>query len=80
MTFMIQIKKLVDGTFAKGTSEYATETEAMIALHVAMASAMQKDDTQSIVCLLTDEFGSQKKREYFVRTESQPEPVDEVQE
>lgn len=74
MTFMVQILKKVDGTFSKGTTEYAAETDALIAMHVAMSSAMSKDDTASILCMLTDEFGSQKKREYWAA------PVDEAAE
>lgn len=65
MTFMVQIKKATDGTYSKGTSEFATEKEALTALYVAISSAMAKADTQSIMCMLTDEFGSQKKKEYW---------------
>jgi len=65
MIFMIQILKKIDGTYNKGTSQYETEREALTALYVAMSSAMAKDDTASIMCMLTDEFGSQKKREYW---------------
>lgn len=65
MVFLIQILKKLDGTYGKGTAEYATEKEALTALYVAMSSAMSKADTQSIMCLLTDEYGSQKKREYW---------------
>lgn len=65
MVFLVQIIKKMDGTYDKGTSEYATETDALIALHVAMSSAMSKSETDSVMCLLTDEAGSQKKREYW---------------
>lgn len=65
MTFLVQIKKTTDGTYTKGTSSYETEKEALGQLHTALASAMNKDDTASIMCLLTDEYGSMKKKEYW---------------
>lgn len=65
MTFLVQILKKTDGTYNKGTSEYNSDKDALTALYVAMSSAMAKADTQSVMCLLTDEFGSQKKREYW---------------
>jgi len=77
MVFMVQILKRVDGSFSKGTSEFTSDKDALIALHVAMSSAMAKDETASIMCMLTDEFGSQKKKEYWaapvVESETEPE-------
>lgn len=69
MVFLVQIKKKKDGNFEKGTSEYIDDKEAIKQLYVAMASAMNNADTQSIMCMITDEFGSQKKKEYWVEPE-----------
>lgn len=80
MVFLVQIKKTTSGTFEKGTSEFATEKEALTALYVAMSSAMNKDDTESIMCMLTDEYGSQKKKEFWQKPfeEESEEPAEEV--
>lgn len=78
MIFLIQIKKLTTGEYQKGTSAFNTEKEALEQLYIAMSSAMQKDDTASILCMLTDEYGSQKKKEYWsAPVEPVAEPVEE---
>ena len=65
MLFLIQILKKVDGTYTKGTSQFGTDKEAISALYVAMSSAMAKDDTQRIVCVIMDESGIVRKREVY---------------
>lgn len=65
MIFMVQIMKDINGIYNKGTSQFETEREALSALYVAMSSAMAKEDTASVMCMLTDEFGGMKKREYW---------------
>lgn len=65
MRFLVQIKTKTDGTAEKGTSSYDTEKDAVVAFHVAMSSAMQKDDTQKCVAIILDDDGKITKREVY---------------
>lgn len=72
MYFLTQIKIKKDGTVEKGTSDYATMNEAMVQFHIAMASAMQKDDVQKFTCVILNENGLTQKVEVFEVPQDEP--------
>lgn len=65
MYFLLQIKIEKDGTITKGTSDFPTMKEAMIAFHVALSSAMQKEEVQKFTALIVNENGLQQKLEVY---------------
>lgn len=70
MYFLVQITIKNDETVSQGTSRYDTMKEAVSAFHVAMASAMSKDDIKKFTCVILNENGlTQKIEVYEVPTE-----------
>lgn len=80
MLFLVQILKKTDGTFAKGTTEFSDEKQAYIQMYVAMSSAMSKEDTAQICCLILDESGATRKREFWAAPIVEAEPVEALEE
>ena len=77
MFFLIQIIIKADGSISKGTTDFATMHDTMVQFHVAMASAMQKDDIKKATCLIINENGLQQKVEvYEVAQPVEEEPVE----
>lgn len=72
MYFLTQIKIKKDGAIEKGTSDYATMHDALIQFHIAMASAMQKDDVQKFTCVILNENGLTQKVEVFEVPQAEP--------
>lgn len=72
MYFLTQIKIKKDGSIEKGTSDYRTMNEAMIQFHIAMSSAMQKDDVQKFTCVILNENGLTQKVEVFEIPQVEP--------
>lgn len=77
MYFLTQMKFKKDGTVEKGTANYATQDEAVVQFHVAVAAAMQKDDTQKFTAVILDENGKVLKREVWNAPQPEPEPETE---
>lgn len=78
MFFLTQMKFKTDGTVDKGTSVYNTKDEAVVQFHIAIASAMQKDDTKKFTAVILDEDGTVMKREVWnAPVPPQPEPEEE---
>ena len=70
MYFLVQITVKNDGSVAQGTSRYDTMNEAVTQFHIAMASAMSKDDIKKFTCVILNENGlTQKIEVYEVPTE-----------
>lgn len=63
MYFLVQMKFKTDGTVDKGTSAYETKDGAVEQFHIAIASAMQKPDTDKFTAVILDENGEVEKRE-----------------
>lgn len=80
MYFLTQLKFKTDGTVEKGTANYPTQDEAVVQFHVAVASAMQKDDTQKLTAVIMDENGKVIKREVWNAPKPEPEPEPEMEE
>lgn len=74
MYFLTQMKFKTDGTVEKGTANYNTLDEATVQFHVAVASAMQKDDTQKFTAVILDSDSKLIKREVW--NAPQPELVE----
>lgn len=78
MYFLTQIKFKTDDTVDKGTSAYTTKDEAVVQFHIAIASAMQKEETQKITAVILDEDGGLMKREVWnAPVPPAPEPEEE---
>lgn len=71
MLFLVQLLKKTDGTFSKGTSEYEDEKSCLTALYIAMSSAMSKQDTEKITCVILDENGAMIKHEAWSTSASE---------
>ncbi|MBQ0067375.1 MAG: hypothetical protein KBS60_04225 [Phascolarctobacterium sp.] len=65
MYFLVQIRLKDNGEYEKGTSQYADYKTALIQLHVAMSSAMAKEDTVKVCCIVMDDEGNQLKYELY---------------
>ncbi len=74
MYFLTQMKFKTDGTVEKGTANYNTLDEAVVQFHVAVASAMQKEDTQKFTAVILDGDGKLIKREVWNAPQPEPEP------
>lgn len=70
MYFLAQIKIKKDGIIEKGTANYETMKEAMIQFHVAMSSAMQKEDVYKFTCVILNENGVPQKTEVYVDSQN----------
>lgn len=77
MLFLVQLLKKKDGSFSKGTSEYTSDKECILAMHVAISSAMAKEDTQKIVCMIIDDDGIVIKRDKYEEIVQPAPPVPE---
>lgn len=65
MYFLIQISIKKDGTVSKGTSDFETFNDALVQFHVAMASAMTKDEIKKCTCVILNEDGITSKIEVY---------------
>lgn len=65
MNFLVQIKLNKNGTIDKGTSAFDTMKEALIQFHVAMSSAMNKEDVKKFTCVILNENGIVQKSEVY---------------
>lgn len=65
MFFLIQIKIKTDGTIEKGTANFDTMHDAVVQFHIAMSSAMVKDDVQKFTALIVNENGIPMKTEVY---------------
>lgn len=73
MYFLVQIRIDKNGTVSKGTSDFAEMKDAMIQFHIAMSSAMQKEEVQKFTCVILNENGLVQKSEvYEVPTVAEP--------
>lgn len=79
MYFLVQINIKKDGTVSKGTSDYTSMHDAMVQFHVAMASAMQKEDVAKFAVVILNENGLTQKVEVY-EAPIEAEPVEEVAE
>lgn len=78
MYFLTQFKFKTDGNVDKGTSAFDTKDEALVQFHVAVAAAMQKDDTKKFTAVILDEDGVLVKREVWsAPLPPAPEPENE---
>lgn len=78
MYFLTQMKTKTDDTIEKGTSNYPTYDEAVIQFHIAIPSAMQKEDTKKFVGVILDDNGTVVKREVYNKPiPPEPEEVTE---
>lgn len=74
MFFLTQMKFKMDGSVEKGTANYITQDEAVVQFHVAVAAAMQKEDTQKFTAVILDGDGKLVKREVWNAPMPEPEP------
>ncbi len=65
MYFLVQITIKNDGSVAQGTSRFETMKEAVTQFHVAMASAMTKEDISKFTCVILNENGLPQKTEVY---------------
>lgn len=84
MYFLTQMKFKKDGTVEKGTANYETQNEAVVQFHIAVASAMQKEDTRKFTAVILDADGKLLKREVWnapmpPAPEPDPEPEEAVE-
>lgn len=75
MFFLVQIRIDKNGTVSKGTSDFEDMKSALIQFHIAMSSAMQKDEVQKFTCVILNENGLVQK----VETYEVPTIVEEVE-
>lgn len=79
MYFLTQMKFKQDGTVEKGTANYETQDEAIVQFHVAVAAAMQKEDTKKFTAVILDENGKVLKREVWNAPQPEPEETDDTE-
>lgn len=79
MYFLTQMKFMKDGIVEKGTSNYAAQDEAVVQFHIAVASAMQKNDTRKFTAVILDEDGKLMKREVWNAPIMQGESAGEME-
>ena len=65
MYFLIQIKIKTDGTIEKGTSHFDAMHDAVVQFHIAMSSAMVKEDVQKFTALIINDNGIPMKTEVY---------------
>lgn len=65
MYFLVQIKIKQDGTAEQGTSKYDTMKEAVTQFHIAMSSAMVKEEVKQFTCVILDSLGRTHKAEVY---------------
>ena len=65
MYFLVQITIKNDETVSQGTSRYATMKEVVSAFHVAIASAMGKEDVSKFTAVILNENGLTQKIEVY---------------
>lgn len=80
MYFLVQMKFKKDATVDKGTSSYETQDEAVVQFHIAIASAMQKPDTDKFTAVILDENGKIEKREVWTAPAQPSEDGTETEE
>lgn len=77
MYFLVQMKFKNDGTVDKGTSTYDTKDDTVVQFHIAIASAMQKPDTDKFTAVILDENGKIEKREVWTAPIVESDETDE---
>lgn len=65
MYFLVQITIKNDETVTQGTSRFATMKEAVTQFHIAIASAMSKDDISKFTAVILNENGLTQKIEVY---------------
>lgn len=77
MYFLVQITIKNDGTVSQGTSKFDTMKEAITQFHIAMASAMSKENITKFTCVILNQNGLTQKVEVYENIAPSPEPVEE---
>lgn len=65
MNFLVQIKINKDGSIEKGTSVFDTMKETVKQFHIAVSSAMGKDEVKKFTCVILNENGIVQKSEVY---------------
>lgn len=67
MTIFMQVLNRVDGSYDKSTTIYESATDAEIAYHTAIASAMNKSEYRAIIAMLINGKGEVVMRRVWER-------------